>query len=289
MKTYRQKLTIFLFEGIIIFFVLALGIFVAKKASLIIFTQQIQPFQFSLPEFLFLFFLGTGLILLLTYFSKLKKIQGKFFKGIYYFSGGWGILVTFSFLFSFFSESFLLNNVLPLVFSFGLLFWRLKSKSVLSHNVFFVFGLVGLSSVLGLSFQPQTLMFILAFLCIYDFIAVYKTKHMQKMAKAMLKSGTMMGLIIPHKISETKISVEKIEPGEKFLILGGGDIAFPLIFLSSLVPLYHFQKVLVVALFAFFGILFTLFLFLSQKQRKPMPALPPIIFFTFLGYLFITT
>jgi len=103
----------------------------------------------------------------------------------------------------------------------------------------------------------------------------------------MLKSGTMTGLIIPHKFTNLSASLEKVQSGKEFVILGGGDIAFPLMFSSSLIAVYGITSSLVVAAFAVFGILLTFLLFLSQKKRKPLPALPTISFFTILGYLVV--
>ncbi|MCD5396275.1 MAG: hypothetical protein LR000_01225 [Candidatus Pacebacteria bacterium] len=284
----RKKIlkTLFL-EGIIVILIFVLGLASAKRAEEIMRKENIEMPTLTVGEFLFLFFLGTGLILFLVYFKKLKKIRGKFFKIAYFLSGAYGSLVVFSLIFSYLPENFLFTNLLPLIFCGFLLFWRIKKPNFLNHNLFIGLGLVGISAILGLSFQPETLLILLAMLSIYDFIAVFKTKHMQKMATSMLESGSMMGLIVPFEVRKFNVSVERIKPGREFIILGGGDIAFPLMFASSLIPQYGIINASIVAFFAFFGIFFTLFFFLLQKKRRPIPALPPIALFSIIGYLVI--
>ncbi|MCD6270763.1 hypothetical protein J7J24_00165 [bacterium] len=283
----KPILQIFLLEGIIAIFIFSLGLFTAQQVQKIILKEKIEMPTLTIGEFITLFFFGTGLILFLVYFPKLKKVRGRIFKVVYFFSGAYGVLIVLSLLSSFLPNNFLFTNLLPLLFCALLVYRRAKHPTLLNHNLFIGLGLAGISAILGLSFQPEAFVILLALLSIYDFIAVYKTKHMQKMATSMLKSGTMMGLIIPHKFTNLSASLEKVQSGKEFVILGGGDIAFPLMFSSSLIAVYGITSSLVVAAFAVFGILLTFLLFLSQKKRKPLPALPTISFFTILGYLVV--
>ena len=68
------------------------------------------------------------------------------------------------------------------------------------------------------------------------------------------------------------------------MILGGGDIVFPLILCVSLTP-QGVLKPLIVAFFAALGLGLSFYLFTSQKTRKPIPALPPIALFSIIGFL----
>ncbi len=284
-----EKLTFqtFLIEGIIVISIFSLGLFMAQTAWKIMIQEEIEVPTLTIGEFVFLFFFGTCLILFLAYLPKLKKVKGRIFQVLYFFSGAYGALITFFLLFSYLPNNFLFTNLFPLLSCALLIYRRAKHPTLLNHNLFIGLGLAGISAMLGLSFKPETLLIILGLLSIYDFIAVYKTKHMQKMAKSMLESGTMMGLIIPNRLANFCISLKEARPGKEFVILGGGDIAFPLIFASSLIPAAGIKNALIVAVFAVFGILLTLFLFLSQKKRRPLPALPTISFFTIFGYLVV--
>jgi presenilin-like A22 family membrane protease len=119
---------------------------------------------------------------------------------------------------------------------------------------------------------------------IYDIIAVYKTKHMIKMAKEFIEAKAIPGLILPQKFSEVSVPLKEVKMGGRFLVLGSGDIIFPLLLVSSLVP-EGIKKSFIVAFFATLGLLVSISIFLSQKTRKPIPALPPIALFSIIGFL----
>ena len=104
------------------------------------------------------------------------------------------------------------------------------------------------------------------------------------MVKEMVEAKAILGLILPSKISDFKINLKEVSPGGKFLILGGGDIIFPLILCVSLASQGIFKS-LIVSVFATIGLALSFYLFISQKTRKPIPALPPIALFSIIGYL----
>ena len=89
---------------------------------------------------------------------------------------------------------------------------------------------------------------------------------------------------IPEKIKSLFLKTKEVKPQQGVLILGGGDIAFPLLFTISALPV-NYLMALLIAIFSLLGIVFSNFLFLFQKERKPMPALPPISLFAILGYI----
>jgi presenilin-like A22 family membrane protease len=136
---------------------------------------------------------------------------------------------------------------------------------------------------MGLEFKPPEVVLLLLIFSVYDFIAVYKTKHMVKMAKEMIKSHAILGFIIPSNFKDFKESLKKVEPGGDFLILGGGDIMFPLLLCASLAG-KGIIDVLIVAVFALIGLLASFLIFSRQSNHQPIPALPPIALFSILGY-----
>lgn len=107
---------------------------------------------------------------------------------------------------------------------------------------------------------------------------------MVKMAKEMLQHKAIVGFIIPQKLSDFSTQLKKVKVGGKFLILGGGDIVFPLILAVSLIPQSTLHA-LIIAFFSVIGLFAGFLIFISQKTRAPMPALPPIALFSILGYL----
>ncbi len=163
-----------------------------------------------------------------------------------------------------------------------LLFWMYPS--VILQNLVMIISIAGIGSVFGISLTPITVVLILVVFSFYDIIAVYKTGHMVKMAEAMIKSRAIFGFVIPRSMSDLGQNMKGVEIGERFMILGSGDIALPLVLSASLVRVSLAQS-LIVVVFSVFGYLLTSLIFANQKVRRPMAALPPIAALSILGYL----
>jgi len=266
---------IFIIEAFLFCLTLGLGIAAAFRMNEIFKIQKVNIPQISFSQFILNFLLATLFIFLILRFVKFEKEKGTIFKILFILAVSLGGLL--------FLETWL-PEPLSLIFVFVLIFWWLKKPSVLIQDLLIILGIAGTGSILGLSLNPLTVVALLIIFLIYDFIAVYKTKHMVRMAKAMLESRAILALVIPPNIFGFRESLEKIQPGGKFLILGGGDIAFPLIFSVSLIPSGIFNS-LIVALFSLIGLFASFWFFTKQKERKPIPALPPIAFFSIIGYL----
>lgn len=268
---------VFFWESFLFLLTLGLGIVSALKLFKILEAQQISIPSISFWQFLLYFITATLLILLISFLGKrrLKRGKGTIFKGLFVFIVSWGGLV---------SLSLWIGDLLALIVIFALVFSWLKRPTILLHNLVMILGMVGMGTILALRLDPSVVVLLLVIFSIYDFIAVYLTKHMVKMAKEMIKAGAIMGLVLPQKISDFTADLKEVKPGGKFLILGGGDVVFPLLLCVSLVPAGILDS-LIVAFFAFLGLLFSYLLFIKQKIRKPMPALPPIALFLIIGYL----
>ena len=166
-----------------------------------------------------------------------------------------------------------------------LIFIWFKKPNVLLQNVLMVLGMAGAGSYLGVRLVPETVVLMLIVFSVYDYIAVYKTKHMVKMAKQMMEQGAILGLILPQNISDFVASLKQVQPGGKrFFILGGGDIVFPLIFSVSLLS-KGLTQAIIVAVFSLIGLFANIYFFDKQKARKPIPALPLIALFSIIGFL----
>jgi len=265
---------LFFWEVLLFSFTLGLGIATAFRARDILEKEKVSLPPISFSHFLLYFLLTNIFILGLLFFGRKQRK---------------GFVIRLIFLLSIaFSTLLLINTWIPNIFSFALtallIYLWLKRPSVLVHDVVLVFSMAGAGSILGLRMDPKIVIALLMVFSIYDFIAVYKTKHMIKMAKEMMKKGAIMALIIPSKISDFKGKLEKVKPGGKFLILGGGDIVFPLLFCSSLIS-EGILSSLIVAVFSTLGLLASFLIFILQKEKKPIPALPPIALFSIIGYL----
>ena len=269
---------IFIIEAFLFCLTLGLGIAAAFRMNEIFKIQKVNIPQISFSQFILNFLLATLFIFLILRFVKFEKEKGTIFKILFILAVSLGGLL--------FLETWL-PEPLSLIFIFVLIFWWLKKPSVLIQDLLIILGIAGTGSILGLSLNPLMVILLLVIFSIYDFIAVYKTKHMVRMAKAMLESRAILALVIPPNIFGFRESLEKIQPGGKFLILGGGDIAFPLIFSVSLIPSGIFNS-LIVALFSLIGLFASFWFFTKQKERKPIPALPPIALFSIIGYLIVS-
>lgn len=122
----------------------------------------------------------------------------------------------------------------------------------------------GAGAVFGFTFGFLAAMIFLLILAIYDYLAVYKTKHMVEMA----------GQIIKRNMAFTITASEKLPSGKPSrLDLGTGDLSLPIM---AEVSAYSISPAL--SLFALAGALCgALFvLFIAWKRKTILPALPPI-------------
>ena len=277
-STFLQEPAKILFwEAFLFILTMVLGVFTSWKITQIpeIEIEKIPFKPASFWEFLVSFAILLLIILLVIKYLKFrpgKEILFKFFFILPVFLGGmvfWSLWL---------GDIPALISILILV-----IFW-FKKPNVLVHNFLLISGMIGIGSIFGLRLDPLFVIFFLIIFSIYDIIAVYKTKHMIKMAKEFVEVRAIPGLVLPQKFSEVSAPLKEVKMGGKFLILGSGDIIFPLLLVSSLVP-FGVLKSFIIAIFATLGLLASIFLFLSQKTRKPIPALPPIALFSIIGYL----
>jgi presenilin-like A22 family membrane protease len=275
----KEIIFTFFIEAFLFYLTLSLGILCAKNLERILEIQRIEIPSFSFLEFIFYFFLATLFAFLIFRFLRERIIKGKIYKILFLSVSFFSSLIFF--------ESFLPEPI-PLILVFLLIFWWIKKPIVLNQNLLIIFSLAGIGATLGLSLKPEAVILILIILSIYDFIAVYKTKHMVKIAKDMIEAGTILGLVFPFEPLGFLKSTKEIKPGEgKFLVLGGGDVALPLIFSVSLLK-FGILKPFIIALFSLLGLFANFLLFIFQKERKAIPALPLISLFSIIGYFIVS-
>lgn len=266
---------IFLIQAILFFLTQILGIFSAVRIQKIPSFLKVEILQISFFNLILDFTFATLFIFLIMKYFKPKLIKRKIYKFLFVFTSFLAGIIFFGIFFP---------GPIPFILIFLLISWWLKVPSVFNQNLLMVFGIAGIGSILGLSLKPPAMILILILFSIYDFAAVYKTKHMVEMVKEMVEQKVILGFVIPQHFSSFKENLEKIQPGGEFLILGGGDVAFPLLFSVSLVS-EGISKSFIISIFSLFGLFANLYFFLKQKERKPMPALPLISLFSIIGYL----
>lgn len=228
----------------------------------------------SLPELLLFIAVFGAVVFLLNRFSRKSPLFFRAVLGLVIFAGSQTV---FSMIFN----EVVFSTLAALLLA-GLV---LMAKVVLYHNVGMILAVAGVGAVIGLSLTPIAAVLLLLALSFYDIIAVYKTKHMIKMAESMIKAKAISGIIIPQTWKDWFESVENVQPGGRFMILGSGDLIMPLILASSVAGLHGLAGGLTVVLFSMVGLFLTYWLFINQKTRRPMAALPPIAVMSIIGYL----
>jgi presenilin-like A22 family membrane protease len=161
------------------------------------------------------------------------------------------------------------------------IFWI--RPSVVIQDLVMMISLATIGSIFGLSLTPMVIVYILIIFSIYDLISVYVTGHMVKMAEVMIKSRAIFGFVVPSSVEGFKTGMRHVQPGEQFMILGSGDVIFPLIMIASLIRISMAQAWFVLV-FSVIGLFVMHLIFVNQKIRQPMPALPPIAALTIIGY-----
>ncbi len=267
--------SVFLKEAVFFIAVQLLGIYVVFKSMATpgdfrteTLTLKFSPLDISISVIFLILF-----ILLLRHSGRASRLALKTFLGLAILSGCQIVL------FSFF------DPIIATLIAVTILILFLKLKYVIVHDLAIMAALAGIGAVIGLSLTPMVAAILIAIFSFYDILAVYKTGHMVVMAQGMIRAGAIFGLIIPTYGKDFFADTKDITPGDRFMVLGSGDIALPLA-LSGAVAKVSLPGALAVAVFATFGLFATHLIFTNQKERRPMAALPPIAAMTILGYLF---
>lgn len=175
------------------------------------------------------------------------------------------------------------------VLSFLFLITVFVVRRVFTHNLAIILGIVGVSTLIGIGLKPFSAVVLLVIFSLYDIVAVYLTRHMVTMARGMIESGVVFGFIVPNHVrgfwEKPKQANQNI--GENFMILGSGDSGLPLILVAS-ASVNSLTQGLIVGVFACAGLLLTHVLFINQRKKRAMAALPPIATMAIIGYLVAT-
>jgi len=188
---------------------------------------------------------------------------------------------------------------------------KLWKPNILIHNLSEVLMYTGIAVLVVPLFNVLWAFILLVAISLYDMYAVWKSKHMVKMAEFQTKSNLFAGLMIPYRPKKevkinSKLGVQVIankennqnnqstKPTEKKnAILGGGDVAFPLIFAGVIMEalmmhgfskIIAFQYSLMIALTTAIALFL---LFMAAKKDKFYPAMPFVTLGCVAGYLII--
>jgi presenilin-like A22 family membrane protease len=170
----------------------------------------------------------------------------------------------------------LFNPTVTFIIAFILALIKVFKPNLLVHNITEMLIYSGIAVMLVPLFELTWIIALLIVISLYDFYAVFKSKHMITMAKFQIKSKVFAGIMIPYKAVK---GIKKKKVGGA--IIGGGDVAFPLMFsgvvMESLVKFSHlakeiaFIKTLIIPVFICLTLVFLLF---KGKEGKFYPAMP---------------
>lgn len=222
-----------------------------------------------------------GLVLFLVPLSALRIIL----KALFAFLFSWGIFISVVLWVP-------LIPTLIIALAIGLIWFFIPR--VWFHNLVMVLALVSVGAVFGRLISPWTAMLVIAALAIYDFLAV-RFGFMVWMANRLSESTTLPAFVIPHIGSEWNASMRpigskivKVQPAERsYSVLGGGDIGFPLLLISSVYFASGFGPAVIIAAFTLAGLISAYWIQAVFLKGKPMPALPPIAVLSLIGLLLI--
>ena len=233
-------------------------------------------------------FIGTLLVLLLAKFNKPMVWK------VWFFATVW---VTLSIALSAF-----LNNILAAIAALILAIFKLYKPGLIIQNISEIFIYGGLAAIFVPILNLFAAFMLLIIISVYDYISVYTTGHMIKLAKFQSRTKVFAGLYIPYGKSKIKakepinMELKKIPKAvsQRVAVLGGGDIGFTLIFAGVVMKglmlketiLAGFLKTLVIPIVVTFALLFLL---VKGQENKFYPAMPVLSIGCVFGYLVVLT
>ena len=205
----------------------------------------------------------------------------------------------------------LMNNYLALAIALTLAILKVAKPNIFIHNLTELLMYAGIAVFLVPLLNIIWAAILLVVISLYDVYAVFKSKHMVRMAKFQTKSQVFAGLFIPYTPKKHGIGArsekiaESFEPAKDFkagtkikiqkknAILGGGDIAFPLFFtgvamenllMQGLPKTAALYQSLIITLATTIALAL---LFIFAKKDKFYPAMPFITAGCFVGYILL--
>ncbi|MBN2458330.1 hypothetical protein JXB31_04335 [Candidatus Woesearchaeota archaeon] len=216
---------------------------------------------------------GTVMVLLIIRFKQKNLWKLWFFFAVFY-CLRYAIAPFVSRIISNFSAVAAYSFYATLVIAAAVAFYKVFRPNMVVHNISELFIYGGLAALIVPIINMISAFALLAAISLYDMYAVWKSRHMVKMAKYQTESKIFAGLMLPYEkktgriviekamagsaslqvhklgkgsgdrkdgkddLSHKKMAVDKAREDEgmhssegfKTAILGGGDIAFPLLF-----------------------------------------------------------
>jgi presenilin-like A22 family membrane protease len=200
---------------------------------------------------------------------------------------------------------FILADVIALLLALILTFYKIVKRNMIVHNFTELFIYPGLAVIFLPLLNVLAAAILLIAISIYDMWAVWKSKYMIKLAKFQINQMKIFtGFFVPYVGAKDKIKIQRMralelrekkdkrskkqkkQKGKPFRFkvqiaaLGGGDVAFPLIFAGTILLTFGFLASIITVLCTTLAL--WLLLWFSKKGRF-YPAMPFLSAGCFLG------
>jgi presenilin-like A22 family membrane protease len=251
-----------------------LGLIVADKLiteeiSAPLVTDNPQDIENSIGLFVYIIVFTAILLIFIKFFAKFSGTLFKLMELLAIFAASTLVSVVF------------INSIFALIIPITLIALRIIfSKNIWLRNLTSVIATAGAGALIGVSLGIIPVIVLIILLAVYDFIAVFKTKHMVTLAKSITKKNLSFTYALPTK--------------EHQFELGTGDLVIPLVFSASLLsefkgiksfPEYFFPSIIILIV-SLIGLIITME-FVS-KNKTPLPALPLQSALMIIVYLIIS-
>ena len=189
-----------------------------------------------------------------------------------------------------------------------------KNKWVKLKNVAAIIASIGVGAVLGFGFSFLAAIIFMGLLAIYDFVAVFITKHMITLANVVTDNNLafMVDMNEVEAVPKYNFSKKELSEYNKYVkssgqrgkrilsvmkktgsmgmvpisanvALGTGDLAIPLMVAVSAYKLtLSFVPSFFIALGAVLGLILTMFIL--RKYKRALPAIPPLFLGVLIGF-----
>ncbi len=221
-----------------------------------------------------------GAILFLIPLAKLRLVLKVFFAFLFF----WGAFIVFGLM----APAWVAVGIAAV----GAGFWLFRPRIWL-HNALMMLSLVSAAVVFGALIAPWTVLLLLLVISIYDILAV-RFGYMLWMANKLFESDTLPAFVLPRAMAGWSAALQRADlrrlaeqrtAEREYAILGGGDIGFPLLLVVSVFFNYGASGAVVTAATSLGGLIFAFWIQQVVIKGKPLPALAPISFGGFIGYL----
>ncbi|HIH31854.1 TPA: hypothetical protein HA235_04040 [Candidatus Woesearchaeota archaeon] len=236
--------------------------------------------------------IGTILVLILARFKKVNIWKFWFFLAVWMaMSISIGVIVKTGWYFVY-DAAMLIALILAA--------WKIFRTNIVIHNITEVLIYAGIAVLLVPIFDVFWSIMLLLVISLYDMYAVWKSKHMIKMAKFQTQSNIFAGLMIPYKMKQmkkisvkTKAAKQSVSEKPKTAILGGGDVVFPLILTGAVMEgllvegLTKSQAFMQSSIMILTTTIALALLFFFAKKDKFYPAMPFVTTGCLIGWVIV--